>query len=131
MFHEYFAGDVYGMDCDIKPIGGMADLTEAIAEGLRICIGDATSPQDVKKYFEGIKFDVIIEDAGHELNQQLSIYHNLKHYLSDGGIYIIEDVQDIDFSRLAFEKIDPKRKVEILDRRNLKSRYDDVLIIIR
>ena len=131
MWTEYFEGDVYGIDCDIKPIGGMADLTEAIAEGLRIVIGDATSPEDIEKYFGGIKFDVIIEDAQHDLPQQLAIYHNLKKYLSPTGIYVIEDVQDIDFSRKAFEMIDPKKTIEILDRRSVKGRYDDVMIVIR
>lgn len=131
MWNEYFDGDVYGIDCDIKPVGGMADLTEAIAEGLRIVIGDATSPKDIEKYFGGLKFDVIIEDAQHDLPQQLAIYHNLKNYLSPTGIYVIEDVQDIDFSRKAFEMIDPNKTVEILDRRHIKGRYDDVMIVIK
>lgn len=131
MWNEYFDGDVYGMDCDIKPIGGLANLTEAIDEGLNIAIGDATKPNDIKMFFDGIKFDVIIEDAGHDFAQQLEIYHTLRSYIAHGGIYIIEDVQDIDFSRAAFEMIDPDRKVEILDRRNVKGRYDDVMVIIR
>lgn len=90
MWDEYFDGDVYGMDCDIRPIGGMANLTQAIEDGLNICIGDATKPSDIKMFFDGLKFDVIIEDAGHDFAQQLEIYHTLKSYIAKDGIYIID-----------------------------------------
>jgi hypothetical protein len=131
MWTDYFAFSMYGMDCDIKPIGGMADLTEAMLEGYKVVIGDATSPFDVAKHFVGMKFDVVIEDANHDVQQQLDIYNNLKSYLSKGSIYIIEDVQEIDATRELFENIDPEKKVTILDRRHIKNRYDDVLVIIQ
>jgi hypothetical protein len=130
MFSEYFDGEVYGMDCDIKPIGGVADLTDAIARGYNIAIGDATNPRDIAKFFAGKKFDVVVEDCNHDLNQQLQIYAALKPYLNKGSIYIIEDVQHIDKDRKTFEDIDPSRQVQIIDRRHLKNRYDDCLIVI-
>lgn len=131
MWAEYFSGTVYGMDCDVKPINGLADLTKAIEDGYNIVIGDAASPFDIAKNFVGMKFDVVIEDANHDIQQQLDIYQNLKPYLNKGAIYIIEDVQDIDATKELFEKIDPEKSVEILDRRHIKQRYDDVLIIIK
>lgn len=127
MWTEYFAGNVFGMDCDIKPIDGKADLTQAIKDGLNVAIGDASNPDDVKKYYDGIKFDVIIEDANHDIDQQISIYQTLKPYLNKGGIYIIEDVQDIDRTKIIFTVLGG----EIIDRRKIKSRYDDVLVIFR
>lgn len=131
MWTEYFAGSVYGMDCDIKPIGGKADLTNMFKEGYNVIIADATNPKDIEKYFgkrrNGFKFDVIIEDANHDIGQQIAIYETLKPYLIDGGIYIIEDVQDVDKTRAVFEVIGGK----IVDRRHIKNRYDDVLVIIR
>lgn len=131
IWEEYFDADVYGIDCDEQPHGGMADLRPMIAEGTHnIYIGDAESEADIKKFFDGIKFDVIIEDASHQLSQQIGIYHNLKNYLAPNGIYIIEDIADIDFSRTAFEMIDPKKNIEILDRRQILNRFDDVLVII-
>lgn len=122
----------YGIDCDLKPHGGMADLRPLIEEGRgRVFIMDATDPIKVWQEFEGIKFEVIIEDAGHDISQQLVMYSIFKNLLVKGGIYIIEDIQDIDATRAIFENIDPEKKVEILDRRNEKGRYDDVLVIIR
>lgn len=131
MWTDYFtAAEVYGMDISIKPIDGMADLTKCISEGYRVRIGNAANPDDIAKYFKGKKFDVVIEDAGHHIEQQLAIYANLKSYMNEGGIYIIEDVQDIDATRSLLENIDSERTVEVLDFRQLKDRYDDVLVVI-
>lgn len=131
MWDEYFSGDVYGMDCSMTPINGMADLTLALLEGYKIAIGDAANPEHVKKFFIGMKLDVIIEDAGHSKEQQENIYAAFKPYLNKGGIYIIEDIQDIDYNRRSFETIDSTKNVQIIDRRKVKNRYDDVLIIIK
>lgn len=132
MWTEYFSNaKVYGMDIDVKPIGGIADLSSAIADGYPICIGDAADPNTIAKFFTAFRFDVVIEDANHDIDQQLSIYRALRPYMAPSSIYIIEDVQDIDSTRDLFLNIDPGRHVEILDRRAIKGRYDDVLVIIK
>lgn len=127
MWNDYFEGTVWGMDCDVKPINGLADLTWIINAGYNVVIGDAAKASDIDKYFSTIKFDVIIEDANHEIDQQVAIYQNLKPYLNEGGIYIIEDVQDIDRTKTIFSIMGGK----IIDRRHIKGRYDDVLIIFQ
>lgn len=132
MWTEYFHNaSVYGMDITIKPIDGMADLTQAIAEGYHVKIGDASNPKEIEKYFKGILFDVVVEDANHNIEQQVEIYNALKPYLAKDAIYVIEDVQDIDSTRNIFETLDPKKSITILDRRSIKDRYDDVLIVIQ
>lgn len=133
MWDEYFyGGSVYGIDCSEQPHGGLADLRPIIAEqSYNIFIGDATNPSDIENCFTYLKFNVIIEDAGHDLNQQFQIYKTLKPYLAEGAIYIIEDIQDIDATRYLFENIDHEKEVTILDRRHIKNRYDDVLVIIK
>lgn len=127
MWSEYFSGKVYGMDCDLKPCGGLADLSKAIEEGYNVLIGDAANEMDIRKFFTGIKFDVVIEDANHTIEQQITIFVQLREYMNEGGIYIIEDVQDIDSTRHLFEALGG----EVRDRRHIKGRYDDVLIIFR
>lgn len=133
MWSDYFSGKVWGIDCDEKPIGGVADLFGIMSDGrYNVCIGDASKPEHIKAYFNGIKFDVIIEDANHDMQQQLDIFSTLKDYLNKGGIYIIEDIQDIDGTRHIFEKIGMGGSgTEIIDLRHKKGRYDDVLVIIR
>jgi hypothetical protein len=132
MWSHYFKGTVYGVDCDIKPHGGLADLTGMIETGFyNIEIFDATNPELVKEHFGSIKFDVIVEDASHSIEQQVELYNLYKNYLTDNGIYIIEDIQDLDKDRNVFENLDNSKEITILDRRNIKNRYDDVLVIIK
>lgn len=132
MWKQYFKGKVYGIDCSETPHDGMADLRPIISEGTHnIYIMDACNEVEVAKAFKGAMFDVIIEDAGHEVNQQLGLYSIWKKYLTPNGIYIIEDIQDIDETSPLFENIDPEKTVTILDRRVVKNRYDDVIILIQ
>jgi predicted O-methyltransferase YrrM len=131
MWEKYFDGTVWGIDCSNQPHDGLADLRPLLAEGIHnICIGDAENASDVDFFFKGISFDVVLEDAGHHLSQQLKIYETIKPYLNKGAIYIIEDIQDIDATRTAFENIDPEKEIVIVDLRSIKNRYDDVLVII-
>jgi len=132
MWQRYFKGAVYGVDCDVMPHGGMADLTDMIISNeWNIKIFDATNAEIIKDNFGDIKFDVIIEDAGHAVEQQVELYNIWKNYLTPNGIYIIEDVQDIDNTRFTFENLDNSKNITILDLRNKKDRYDDVLVIIK
>jgi len=91
---------------------------------------DATTP-DVLPFLEQYTFDVIIDDGSHGIEDQLNSYNILKHKLSPNGIYIIEDVANLDSVRPLFESIDNTKTVTIIDNRNKKDRYDDVLIIIQ
>lgn len=131
MWEDYFDGEVWGMDCSETPVNGLADLHPIIAEGTHnIIIGDATNAQDILDNFQFIKFNVIIDDGSHEINAQLKSYEILRNHLAKGGIYIIEDVQDIDRDAALFKNVDPNKNIYILDRRGIKGRYDDVLIVI-
>jgi cephalosporin hydroxylase len=133
MWEQYFseASTVYGIDCSDQPCGGLQDLRPMIAEGTHnIIIMDGTSPEDIEKHFKDVMFDVIIDDGSHNLEHQLASYKHFKSHLSKGGIYIIEDIQSLDANREVFENIDPDKTVTILDRRSIKNRYDDLLIII-
>lgn len=132
MWEEYFENaKVYGIDCSETPLNGRYDLRPMIQSGKHnIIIGDAENLEEMQKHFNDIKFSIIIEDANHSVQQQLKIYENFKDKLSPGGLYIIEDIADIDSTRKQFEQLDNTCKIEILDRRKIKGRFDDVLVII-
>lgn len=131
MWYEYFEGEVYGIDCSETPHDGMADLRPMIQSGkYNIEILDATDKNQVDMVFGYMRFDVIIEDGPHDAESQIKIYNNFKDKLNPGSLYIIEDIENIDVSREMFHNIDPTKEVTILDRRHVKSRFDDVLIII-
>jgi len=73
------------------------------------------------------KFDIIIDDGSHQINDQLAAIEVLFDHLNDDGIYVIEDFIPIE-NWIKFTKYGI---VEIIDLRNIKNRYDDVLIVIR
>jgi 23S rRNA U2552 (ribose-2'-O)-methylase RlmE/FtsJ len=93
-----------------------------------IIISDATKKEFLNQ-IENITFDVIIDDASHELEDQLKTFNILKDKMNLNGIYIIEDIQNIDLSKKYFEKI--HNNFEIIDNRHIKNRYDDILIVYR
>lgn len=139
MWAEYFTKAIIdGIDCSLTPHDGMGDLRpllKDINEGLYpdtyIHIFNAEDEQEVNKRFKEVKFDVIIEDAGHEINQQLNLYSIWKEYLAKDGVYIIEDVQDIDKDEHLFHSFRINRELSIIDARKEKGRYDDVLIVVK
>lgn len=132
MWTDYFnAAKVFGVDIDERPLGGLFDLRPMIKEGFNLLFFDATLPEEVERHFQDMRFDVIIDDASHQFSHQMDNYRNLKSHLSKGGLYVIEDVADIDTHRAAFENIDPEKHVQILDRRKIKNRFDDVLVVIK
>lgn len=126
MWEQYFhSAKVYGVDIDGKALKPM------IAEGThKISIFNACDPAQVAAHFKDTKFDVIIEDASHALSDQLAIYKIFKDYLAPSGIYIVEDVDKIDLVRPQFLALDPEKVTRIIDRRLVKHRFDDVLIVI-
>lgn len=132
MWEAYFTGTVYGMDCSETPHDGLADLRPLIAHGTHnIIIGNATSGEDISKHFGGKVFDVIIDDGSHDLSAQLESYRIFSKHLSENSLYVIEDIGNIDATRIIFETIDLSKKITILDRRRKLGRFDDVMVIIQ
>ncbi len=130
LWEQYFPGTVHGIDCSETPHDGMADLRPLIAEGTHnIHIMDGTSESAIQKEFGDMKWDVVIDDGSHQLEHQLQTVNIFKHRLSENGIIIIEDIQNLDKDRCIFEGLD--MDVQIIDLRRSKNRYDDVLIILK
>jgi hypothetical protein len=126
MWEDYFhKAKVHGVNN--TPEG----LEEMIASGKHnILISDTLNPVQVEKDYGGMKFDVIIEDANHVFVDTMTLYKNFKDKVAPGGVYIIEDVDAIDQRRPAFEAIDLLKPVDIIDRRAVKGRFDDVLVVV-
>lgn len=77
-------------------------------------------------------FDVIIDDGPHTLETQTKCIELYANLLSDNGILVIEDVQDISWIK-NFIEITPihlKKHIHIYDLRHVKNRYDDILFVI-
>jgi SAM-dependent methyltransferase len=124
MWEEYFINsNVFGVDVSSK------FLTELIKDGgHKIIINDATKVE-ILDNFTNIDFDVIIDDGSHFLNDQIITFNIFKNKIRPGGIFIIEDVENIDENRNLFLSL--HKNVEIIDNRHIKGRTDDVLVVIK
>jgi cephalosporin hydroxylase len=78
-------------------------------------------------------FDIIIDDGPHTVESQMIFIKKYFPLLIEGGTLIIEDIQqiyDIDILIRQFTS-DYKNKVEIIDLRLFKNRYDDIMLVVR
>ena len=79
--------EIYGADIDKKILKN--------ENKIKTFYVDQTNPQTIKTMFENIgveKFDIILEDGLHEYEANICFFENAIKYLSDDGVYIIEDV---------------------------------------
>ncbi len=127
MFEAYFLNaEVHGIDCSDQPHGGLADLRPMIESRMHhIHIFDATDEAAAEKNVGALTFDVIIDDAAHNIEQQMKLIDVWMPRLSPGGLYIVEDIAECDRDRKKFED----RGFKVLDRRFIRGRFDDVLAI--
>jgi len=124
MFAEYFLNsNVYGVDIHLTD-----ELRKTKEEGYNVIIDDATAPQFLDK-IGNLKFDVVIDDGSHRLEDQIKSFLLLKPRMNEGGIYIIEDIVNLDYTHNYFRQL--HSNIEIIDNRHLRNLHDDVLIIYR
>jgi 23S rRNA U2552 (ribose-2'-O)-methylase RlmE/FtsJ len=124
MWDEYFVdSNVVGVDIT------SVNLDKKMLDGkYNILIGDATKESFLDMISEQT-FDVIIDDGSHNLSDQIKSFTILKNKINNGGMYIIEDVLNIDNTKEIFSSL--HNNVEIIDNRHIKNRYDDVLIVYK
>ncbi len=78
------------------------------------------------------KFDMILDDGSHKLEHMIFFIKNYSTLLTDTGILIVEDIQDEKWIEILKESVpnELKQYVYIYDLRNVKGRYDDILLVI-
>jgi SAM-dependent methyltransferase len=115
---------VYGVDCQ--------KTVEIKAPNYKEKILNAYSEEMLQAFAHEELFDFIVEDGSHAYNDILFACHYYHKFLKPGGVLVIEDVPDIKWL--------PKMKAitsatgcthEVVDLREKKKRWDDVLFIIK
>lgn len=98
MWHAYFGPGTHVHGIDIEP----ACRTYAGA-GTTIHIGDQADPAFWREFTARVPHvDVLIDDGGHEPEQQMATVEAMLPHLRPGGVYICEDVTGTDNRFLAF-----------------------------
>ena len=88
MWKEYF-----GTGCQIVGIDINAKCLKFKEPGINIYTGDQADVIFLSNVIKAeFAFDIIIDDGGHSMNQQITSFSFLFQFLNEGGIYLCEDV---------------------------------------
>lgn len=108
------------------------DITEcpAIKNQPRInhIVGDAYSNDMLKNLRQ---YDLIIDDGPHTLDSMIFFVNHYTKLLKSNGICIIEDIQDIMWFNVLITIVPTDCFYYAVDLRNVKNRYDDLVLVIR
>jgi hypothetical protein len=117
---EYFPNAiVYGWDIlKCEPIN--------ISDIKTFCV-NATKTGDIINFFANnpIKFDFILDDGSHRLEDQVKAFMLLHEYLEVGGIYLIEDVLHFNIDTFQNLSCFPKDFLENIINKLFKVTYHD------
>lgn len=131
LWTNYFTNaTIYGID--ILPLDRVLD--EVINDpSIRLyCSSDAYNKDFISKNLSNIKFDFLLDDGPHTLKSQEQFIELYSPLLSENGILIIEDVQDINWLE-NFKNKTPehlKQYIKTYDLRKNNGRYDDIVFTI-
>lgn len=92
MWDYYFDGkcQIYGMDINPNCLSVPKRLGK---DNIQIFIVDQGDRNQLKNFAIRVpKFDIIIDDGGHHMSQQIATYEELYYKLNDGGVYLCEDL---------------------------------------
>ena len=88
MWKKYFGrrARIYGIDIDPRCLAVKEDRIEVI-------LGDQEDRVFLKDLRERIgPIDVLIEDGGHSMGQQIATFEEMWPVIRDGGVYLVEDL---------------------------------------
>lgn len=129
---DYFSNiTIHGLE--INDLKELHDLNEK-HDNVNIKMGiDAYSQNTVDLIEQSGPFDIIIDDGSHLPVHQLFVINNYLRLLKSKGLMVIEDIQDVNLISVILNHIDvsSKDKIVVFDRRNIKNRFDDIIIIIQ
>jgi hypothetical protein len=93
MWKDYFQNaSFHAFDISIQSLLNVKSIPNVITylvdetnvHGIVDCLEEATS--------DGVRFDILLEDASHQLNHQLHFLKDAIQYVRPGGLLIIEDI---------------------------------------
>lgn len=131
LWADYFEkANIYGSD--ITPIAFHFHELETNSRVFLNLNEDAYTKDYVEKNFNNKVFDFLIDDGSHLLDSQKKFIELYSPLLSERGILIIEDVQDIKFLEILRDATPEHLKsyIKTYDLRKNKGRWDDIVFTI-
>lgn len=91
MWSNYFGKDnciIYGID-----INPECKILERDHDNIKIFIGDQADKEFIKSVCQQIpKLDIVLDDGGHTMSQQINTFEVIYDHIKPGGVYMCEDV---------------------------------------
>jgi hypothetical protein len=85
--------DYFGSKCKIYGIDINPECKEHESEQIEVLVGSAEDREFLRKVKEEIpKIDILIDDGGHTMNQQIVAFEELYPSISPDGVYLCEDL---------------------------------------
>jgi hypothetical protein len=78
------------------------------------------------------RFDILLDDGPHTKESMIIFIRNFSRLMTDDGILVVEDVQDINWIPdlgLAVP-VELQKYIKVYDLREIKGRYDDIVFTI-
>lgn len=117
MLRQYFGTDANLVGIDIDP-----SVVAALAGRHPVEVGDQEDPDFLLRVAARYgPFDVIIDDGGHTMRQQIASVETLFPHLADGGVYLVEDCHTSYWAEFA-DSSEPGRTLVAW----IKDRIDDL-----
>lgn len=120
LWHKYFT-DANIIGIDRSPVNYTSS-----SKNITVIQGKS-SRLDTFKTIKNV--DIVIDDGSHKVYDQIATYNILYPRLNPNGIYIIEDIRNIDESKNNFLSLN--KNAIIFDYRKNLNRSDDVIVEIR
>lgn len=126
LWHKYFTpnSNIYGMDVYLQPTIPKVELLP------NVTILHKNAYKASENFLDPIRFDIIIDDGTHYVEDQKIAFNFYIHKLKPGGIFIIEDLQPAGYEHFKMVA-ETTPNCELVDRRSVKNRYDDLLFVYR
>ena len=133
LWHDFFTNaTVYGID--IIPVEYIWDELKSLNNTVLYVSTDAYDETFFKSTFldKGIKCDFMLDDGPHTIESMIQFIKLYSQLLTEDGILIIEDVQEIEWLETLRDSVpdELKQYVKTYDLRENKGRYDDIVFTI-
>lgn len=95
--------------------------------------GDVSDPQFIEWIKnKNYKFDLAIDDASHEPQLQKYLLNRCNEFLSDQGVYVMEDIRSYDQAKenLRYVPAELRKVAYIVDLTFSTGRFDDICIVV-
>jgi hypothetical protein len=125
MWQEYFENSwVGGIDITLQYL--------AFSELENVFLCDGTEKNQVEKILKNRKFDYIIDDASHTLQDQIKSFDIFYPKLKKNGKYFIEDIANDNNLRKIKDYLKQQDiySFKVYDLRYVKNRFDDIMIVV-